>query len=608
MTVSPHAARSNLTSSGFPLNWDVDEFGYSPLEPSFKTYLTDLEATFRRLAKQLKDTQLDGTFTRVVAQPVWLDEYLAAVMLLADLSSSIECYSADNPTSEPVRHAEAEVSRLKSEREKVDIQLEAGLVALSQTDLENAFTASPRKDLLPFFRYLMELQSLKIPPDQEDLLAEIDLDGMHAWSRLYDGLSGRLKITVMEKGQLVEKSPGQVSYDHADRSVRENNFFASQTSWRSIQVPCTAAINHIAGSRLTRYRRAGLVDHLEVPLTISRLSRKTLNAMWSAISLKKGCLVDFLKRKQEILGLSELTWYDLQAPLPAHGAPDKLDYNAACEAIIASFGSFSPGLGEFARLSLTQKWVEAENRPGKRQGAFCTLFPGKGVSRIFMTFLDTMDSASTLAHELGHAYHSYVMRDLPIVLQDYPMTLAETASTFGEAVMGQHFFDVAQTHQQKTQILNHQLQDAVAFLMNIHARFLFENQLYEQRLAGELNTEQLCQLMVSSQQDAYQNALSPEGYNPTFWISKLHFYISGYPFYNFPYTFGYLLSQGLFHASQTMGDFPTRFDKFLFLSGQMTCEEAVREALGRDITQEEFWLDCLKIIEARADEFLTLTA
>ncbi len=594
-------------ASTYPQNWELNAFGYSPLEKEFAANLQTLERDFRSLGSQLKASIVDQSFAKLVANEAFLELYLKSVTLLTDLASAVECYSADDPLSEKVRRAEAEIARLRSEREKVDIQVQAGLSQLTLTDLKTAFEGKSRKDLLPYFSYLKELQNLKLAPELEDLLAEIDLDGIHAWSRLYDNLSGRLKITVMEKGQLVEKSPGQISYDLPERSVRENNFYASEKAWNTIRPSCSAALNHMAGSRLTRYRRAGLTDHLDVPLKLSRLSRETLTSMWSAISKKKSCLVDFLQRKQQILGIDQLRWYDLLAPLPGESSKEKLTYNKACDIIINAFHDFSPGLGDFAKLSLTEKWVEAENRPGKRQGGFCTGLPGKGVSRIFMTYLDTMDSASTLAHELGHAYHTYVMRDLPTVLQDYPMTLAETASTFGEAVMGQRFLEMANTTAQKAQILNHQLQDAVAFLMNIHCRYIFEDNFYKQRVNGELNADELSELMVSAQKEAYVNTLADDGYNPTFWISKLHFYIGSYPFYNFPYTFGYLLSQGLFHVSQTMDNFPERLDKFLYLSGQMTCEQAVQEALGRDITQEEFWLDCIKVIEQRASEFLAIT-
>src|SRR5690606_22900684 len=108
--------------------------------------------------------------------------------------------------------------------------------------------------------------------------------------------------------------------------------------------------------------------------------------------------------------------------------------------------AFAPDFGEFARAALAGRWVEVEDRSGKRQGGFCTGFPGAKQSRIFMTYTNSPDSMSTLAHELGHAYHSHVLREEPLFLQDYPMNLAETASTFAEAVLNENSLEQCGSH------------------------------------------------------------------------------------------------------------------------------------------------------------------
>ncbi len=592
----------------FPINWNLARFGLSPQSPIFAERLSELGQQLTSLQTQLKHATDSGSLLEELQSESFRQKYLGAITQLTDIAAVVECYSAENPTSRQIRHAEAEVARLKSFRDKVDNLLQSGLHAISPSQLQALADKDPDfSQLLPFFLYQQQLRRLKLSTEQEDLLSEIDLDGLHAWGRLYDALSGELKISVMEKGEIVTKSPGQINFDHPDRSLRANNFYASEIAWKTIQTPCAAALNHIAGARLTRYRRAGLQDHLEVPLTISRIQRQTLDSMWSAITSKKACLVDFLKRKQQLLGLESLAWYDILAPLPGPDQTQKLTYNHACHMIENAFRQFSPDLGDFAHTCYVDQWIEAENRPGKRQGGFCTTIPGHQVSRIFMTYLDSVDTASTLAHELGHAYHSYVMRDLPTVLQDYPMTLAETASTFAEAIMGNALYQASESPHQKIKILNHLLQDSVAFLMNIHSRFIFEDRFYSARQHGELSPEQISDLMVQAQREAYCNTLSDESYNPTFWISKLHFYITGYPFYNFPYTFGYLLSLGLFHAGQNDPEFAERLRKFLYLSGQMSCEQAVQTALGEDITQPDFWLKCIEVIEDRVAQFLNLT-
>jgi len=264
-------------------------------------------------------------------------------------------------------------------------------------------------------------------------------------------------------------------------------------------------------------------------------------------------------------------------------------------------------LGSFARRALEGGWIEAENRPGKRQGGFCTTFPTARESRIFLTFTDTADGVSTLAHELGHAYHAYVLKDQPLFYQDYPMNLAETASTFAETVLEEQRRRCAPAPLDELSILDKMLMDAVAFLMNIHARFLFENEFYTRRTHGELSRARFDELMLDAQRLAYLNALCDDGWNPEFWISKLHFYIGAIPFYNFPYTFGYLLSLGLYATGMNSGnDFAERLRDFLVETGRRQSEDAVRQTFGENLNDRSFWDRSLDIVEGRVERFLEL--
>jgi oligoendopeptidase F len=260
--------------------------------------------------------------------------------------------------------------------------------------------------------------------------------------------------------------------------------------------------------------------------------------------------------------------------------------------------------------------VEVENRAGKRQGGFCTSFPTARESRIFMTFTNSSDSMSTLAHELGHAYHSHVLREQPVFLQDYPMNLAETASTFAEAVLNEQRLEAAQadgtssgsrSRDEQLVLLDGMLGDAVIYLMNIHARFLFEDRLCAERAKGELPPARLSDLMASAQRDAFCDGLPDDGWYPNFWMSKLHFYMSSLPFYNFPYTFGYLLSLGIYAMAPKLGkQFAVRYGQFLLATGSSETEAAVKSTLGCDLTRPDFWNRSLDIVERRVERFLEL--
>jgi pepF/M3 family oligoendopeptidase len=340
------------------------------------------------------------------------------------------------------------------------------------------------------------------------------------------------------------------------------------------------------------------------------MTRETLDTMWSTISEQKPVLKAYFAAKAKLMGIDRLAWYDQWAPLPqlpGAGNSDDIPYDRACEWIVDAFHEFSPDLGLFARMSLTDRWVEAENRSGKQQGGFCTGFPTAQQSRIFMTYTNSADSMSTLAHELGHAYHSWVLRNEPNFLQDYPMNLAETASTFAEAVLGEQRLRRAGTDYERLQMLDGMLGDAVAFLMNIHARFLFEDEFHRRRSTGELTAAQLCQLMEQAQKNAYLDSLADGGWNPRFWVSKLHFYITSLPFYNFPYTFGYLLSLGLYSiGKESGGDFSEKYRRLLIATGCQDAEDAVLSTMGFDLRKPDFWQKSLAIITDRVRQFVQL--
>ncbi|WP_042164379.1 M3 family metallopeptidase, partial [Paenibacillus gorillae] len=257
-------------------------------------------------------------------------------------------------------------------------------------------------------------------------------------------------------------------------------------------------------------------------------------------------------------------------------------------------------------MALKQGWVEAEDRAGKRPGGFCTAFPKDGQTRIFMTYAGTPDNVSTLAHELGHAYHQHVMNDLPAFSQEYAMNVAETASTFAELIVSDSAMKAATDKEEKIGLLENKIQNSVAFYMNIHARFLFETRFFEKRRQGMVTATELSELMEAAQREAFSGTLGEV--HPHFWASKLHFYLTDVPFYNFPYTFGYLFSAGIYARAQQEGPaFAERYVQLLRDTGSMTVEELAQKHLGVKLDEEGFWRDAVALTNEDIKLFLELT-
>ena len=601
-----------MTSSQFPLSWDLKSLSPEPTTAEFRQRLNDFKSRLTKFARSTSALPAVNDDPAEVSRWVQLiTEYEFLDSGITDLKALVECYAAADAENKNYQQLQAELSTLMPLREQIATNVEFAFKDATNEGFAAFIGAVPELRRNEFFLVTRRRNSsLRLPRDQEVLAADLAVDGIHAWGRLFDRLSGSLKIQIQEKGAVVTRSPGQVQFDSPQRQVRENNFFAADAAWGSIEDTCADAINHIAGTRLTTYRHVGLRDHLEVPLRFNRMTRETLDTMWSTITSAKGVLKEYLAKKAQLMGIDQLAWYDLAAPLPqlpGAGTSDEISYEDACTQIIEAFHQFSPDFGDFAKMALSDGWVEAENRAGKHQGGFCTGFPTAKQSRIFMTYTNSADSMSTLAHELGHAYHSWVLRNEPVFLQDYPMNLAETASTFAEAVLGEQRYSRAKSDYERLQMLDGLLGDSVAFLMNIHSRFLFEDSFHRERAKGELTAAQLSELMLAAQKAAYMDSLADGGWNPRFWVSKLHFYITGLPFYNFPYTFGYLLSMGVYAVGQDSGgEFADTYRKLLIATGSKDAEDAVRSTLGFDLRKPDFWNKSLNIVADRVRQFVKL--
>ncbi|RDX02827.1 M3 family oligoendopeptidase [Listeria kieliensis] len=443
---------------------------------------------------------------------------------------------------------------------------------------------------------------------QEALINALSVDGYQGWSDHYDTIIGTVRVKVTIDGKEQDLSAGQAlnMLNHPKREVREAVFKAYTESFQAESRLFADTLNHLAGFRLQTYKTRGWDNVLSEPLAINRMQQETLDAMWNVIRDNKATFVNFLNRKAKLLGISKLSFFDVEAPLVFSGTPKKYTYQEGADFILTQFNKFSPKMAEFAKHAFSSHWIEAEDRDHKRPGGFCTDFPVEKESRIFMTYDGAPSTVATLAHELGHAFHSYVIRDEPYENTDYAMNVAETASTFAEMIIADASVKEANSKEEKITLLEDKIGRSIAFFMNIHARFLFETRFYEERKKGILSVDDLNRLMEEAQREAYLDSL--DEYHPQFWASKLHFYIADVPFYNFPYTFGYLFSLGIYSRAINSGEsYEDAYIALLKDTGAMTTEELAQKHLGVDLTKPDFWREAVDITIKDVEEFLELT-
>ncbi|SDY76919.1 oligoendopeptidase, pepF/M3 family [Thermoactinomyces sp. DSM 45892] len=590
----------------YEMNWDLEVFfeGGSS-SPTFMALLEQLKSEIPALKKELEKVKEEA------GVEIWHDlltRYQKLLSLTYQAYSFVDCLTSADVKDDKAKNLGGHVQAIHADLLAASTVLEAELAKMSDESF-TALVSDAEIERIAFNLAEKRKASLdKMAPEMEELAGDLSVSGYHAWCDVYASVVGRMEIPFEEDGEEKKLSVGQLftRFQSPDRAVRKDVFQRWEAAWENESELIALALNNLAGYRLALYKHRKWDSVLKEPLEMNRMSEETLTTMWETINQNKHRLTPFFERKAKMMGVEKLSWYDVDAPLPAGSS--KVSYDEAAAFITEQFQQFNPQMAEFAKMNFKDRWIEAEDRPGKRPGGFMTDFPvnNKGESRIFMTFAGTPGCVSTLAHELGHGYHTYVMRDLPILAQRYAMNVAETASTFAEMIVIDAAITKATDREEKVALLAEKIQSAIAFCMNIHARFLFETKFYAARKNGPVSKDSLNELMEQAQKDAFINLLAE--YHPTFWASKLHFYGTDVPFYNFPYTFGYLFSTGIYARALAEGSsFADKYDALLKDTASMSVEELASRHLGVDLTKPDFWQDALDLVAADVEEFLALT-
>lgn len=455
-------------------------------------------------------------------------------------------------------------------------------------------------------RHERRLQDQRLPVEAEQLVIGLGTDGLHAWGNLYNDLVGKIRVQVAGQERGLAEASNLLS--SPDRGQRKEAFDAISAGWEREQETVAAILNALNGWRLELARQRGKVrtlDALDLSCHQSHIERATLDTLmretWQARGLGQRALGLMARR----LGIEELGPEDLFAPPPA-SSHRSIPFEEAIEIIALAFAGFDPEMGAFARMMAERGWIDAAPTPNRRTGAYCTKFADPVEPRVFITYAGTMDNVITLAHELGHAWHNWLIRDLPMSQRSYPMTLAETASIFAETLVRSALFEQARSAEERQAIAWAEADGAATFLVNIPARFDFEQALVAEREQGYVSSARLKALTDEAWGRWYEESLGR--YHPMFWAAKAHFSIAGFGFYNYPYLFGYLFSLGVYQQLMSRkgageANVAEAYRALLRDTGRMSAEDLVAKHLGQDIREAAFWQGSLALVAAAVDRF-----
>ena len=452
------------------------------------------------------------------------------------------------------------------------------------------------KDYTFMFENMAESARYLLPGIGEAIMAKMGLSGGNAWSEMQQYLTSTVPVTF--RGETTNLSAiRNMAYD-PDPAVRKEAYEAELACYDRIKDPVAYALNSIKLETISDCQLRGYESPLHRTVKHNDMQMETLEAMLSAMDEYAPKFWQYLKAKGRKLGHENgLPWYDLFAPMGKTST--KFTTEETRDYLVNLFAEFDSELSEMVARAFDEAWIDFYPRDGKSGGAFCADVNHLKQSRILTNFDGMFGDVVTLAHELGHAFHSQCVFSHRPLNRDYSMPLAETASTFNECVVMASAIAKAADTDEKIALIESQLQDATQIIIDIYSRFRFEKSVFDNREAMFMDADRLCRQMTEAQKASYGDGLDPQVMHPYMWICKSHYY--GPTYYNFPYAFGGLFARGLYAQYEKEGAaFVPKYKKLLNTTPIAKAEDVAKVA-GLDLTDKNFWRGALQTIADQID-------
>ncbi|MCI5695916.1 MAG: M3 family oligoendopeptidase [Spirochaetia bacterium] len=613
-------------------DWDLGSIYPDINSEKYKSDLAKLTEGIKTL-KALNDQAENPDQKNHLNIQNWIADFFKADDILGPLANTLAAYSYSiysvDTTSKSLLDNLNQVEFL-TDQYQIQLNRFSHTVSKNRGILSEFYVNFPQYKKYEFsINEMLEDDIHTLSPELEGIIAKLQQTGGRAWDRLHEQLISNLKDP--ETGKLFNELRND-AYS-PDARLRKESWQKEIALLKQNEIAFAASLNNLKGETLSLLEERSWNCAIDRALSSSRMKKETLDALIAAIEESLPQWRRYLKAKAEYLKNHNATastncgkekglaFYDLFAPLDGNTASDgntntagqtetgcntatpsatnnraaseesllskNWTFDEARDYIIREFASFSPKMGEFAQNAFDRNWIDARVHPGKVGGAYCQDFYVQKESRVLSNFTGAFSDIITLTHELGHAFHFFCIKDKDYRNANYPMTLAETASTFAETIVKQDILKTA-SKEDRIKILELDLQDTCQVLVDILCRFYFERSVFEERQNGELTSEDFCRLMAHAQERSYGDGLSAERHE-YMWAVKSHYYSVDLDFYNFPYAFGQLFAAGLYSRYKKEGKaFVDIYCNLLSDTGSMSCEDLCFKA-GFDITKKDFW-------------------
>ncbi len=475
------------------------------------------------------------------------------------------------------------------------------------TNIHNFSTALKTDKTLSQFEYILaemiENEKYKCDDDTEKALAMMSITGSKAWQNLQNRVSSDLSVDF--EGKEYPMTVFRNTLNKKTNSEKEKLFNVELKAYKKHDTVSAACINNIKGEAISVAQIRGYESPMDKSLKDCRMEKETINALFTSIEKYAPSIREFLHIKSQLLGYKNgLPFYEIPSTI---GHIDKTyTKEQAKEIIVAAFSDYSNDMANLAKTAFDEEWIDFEPRAKKVYGGFCASVHGINESRILVNFNGSFNDIITIAHELGHAYHSSLSNKELFLNSRYPIPVAEIASTFAEMILMDYIYKTADV-KTKMSVLGNDITRASQLTLDILSRFYFESDVFTQRAKKELSVEQLNEFMVNAQKKSFGNCIDEKLFHPYMWLNKEHYFYVDRSYYNFSYAFGFLLSVGFHQMYKTNKEkFICDYSAFLQNSGKMSVN-SLCELMGINPNENIFWENALSTINSQVEEFKKLT-
>jgi oligoendopeptidase F len=520
--------------------------------------------------------EIESTFTRAI--------YFAHLWFATDMN--------DSPRG-------ALVARLTEKGAAIDTQLLFFGLELAALEDEQADALLASEELERWRHWLRTVRKFRpyiLTEPEEKILTEKAVSGFAAWDRLYDELLGAIKVDL--DGTEIGFEEAMSKLYSPDRDLRRRASEAVTAALEPGLRTRTFVFNTIAVDKSIDDRLRGYETWISARNLSNDTTDEAVQALIDAVVNRYDVVQRYYTLKARLLGLDRLSFYDRMAPLgddPTHVA-----WSEARELVVDAFSDFSSETGDIVERFFRDSWIDAPPRDGKRPGAFCaTNVPGVH-PYVFMNYTPDRRSVLTLAHELGHGLHGYLAAPLGLFNASTPLTTAETASVFGEALTFKRLLALEEDPKRRLNLLAGRIEDSIATVYRQIAMNRFEDAVHTwRRSEGELSPEKFEELWLETQTSMFADSVDIDGYG-TWWSYIPHFI--GTPGYVYAYSYGFLFALSIFRKYELEGDSMVEpYLELLRAGGSMPPAELAK-IVGLDLTDPKIWEAGIEALAVELDE------